>query len=74
MFSKRKKSEREFVFDKKIYKPVIHASICTGEEVAGFKNINTGKFTELMLIKNSEDLKKFCGDYGVESQEIVKEY
>ena len=32
----KKTYEREYM------KPVIHASVCTGEEVAGFKDIRTG--------------------------------
>ena len=30
-------------YDREHMKPVIRASICTGEEVAGFKDIRTGK-------------------------------
>ena len=37
------------VYDKENKKPVIKASICNGEQVAGFKNIHTeiGKSTRL---------------------------
>ncbi len=38
-------------YDKENNKPVIKASICTGEQVAGFKDIHTGKVEEIMLIK-----------------------
>ena len=31
-------------FDRGTHKPVLRCSICTGEQVAGFKNLNTGKF------------------------------
>ena len=37
-------------YDREHMKPVIRASICTGEEVAGFKDIRTGKIEEIMLI------------------------
>ena len=43
-------------YDKENKKPVIKASICNGEQVAGFKNIHTGKIEEVMLIKNQADL------------------
>ena len=33
-------------YDREHMKPVIRASICTGEEVAGFKDIRTGKRSE----------------------------
>lgn len=38
-------------YDKENKKPVIKASICNGEQVAGFKDIHTGKIEEVMLIK-----------------------
>ena len=38
-------------YDKAYMKPVIRASICTGEQVAGFKDMSTGKIEEVMLIK-----------------------
>ena len=43
-------------YDKENKKPVIKASICNGEQVAGFKDIHTGKIEEVMLIKNPADL------------------
>ena len=60
-------------YDKENQKPVIKASICNGEQVAGFKNIHTGKIEEVMLIKSPEDLEYFKAMYGVE-EDIVKEY
>ena len=54
-------------------KPVIKASICNGEQVAGFKNIHTGKIEEVMLIKNRADLDAFKKMYGIDG-EIEKEY
>ncbi|MDE7018669.1 MAG: aspartate dehydrogenase [Lachnospiraceae bacterium] len=59
-------------YDKENYKPVIKCSICTGEQVAGFKNIHTGKFEEAMLIRSSRDLEDFQRLYGV--TDISKEY
>ena len=41
-------------YDREHMKPVIRASICTGEEVAGFKDIRTGKIEEIMLIRSPE--------------------
>lgn len=31
--------------------PILKCSICNGEQVAGFKDIHTGKFEEIMFIK-----------------------
>ena len=39
-------------YDRENMKPVIRVSICTGEEVAGFKDIRTGKIEEIMLIRS----------------------
>ena len=60
-------------YDKENQKPVIKASICNGEQVAGFKNIHTGKIEEVMLIKSPADLEHFKAMYGIE-EDIVKEY
>lgn len=59
-------------YDKENKKPVIKASICNGEQVAGFKDIHTGKIEEVMLIKSSADLEKFKSMYGID-EEIAKE-
>ena len=37
-----KKKEKVYSYDKEHMKPVIKTSICTGEQVAGFKDIHTG--------------------------------
>jgi hypothetical protein len=44
MFHKKVQKE---IYDKEKLKPVIRSSICTGEKVAGFKDLQTGKFTEV---------------------------
>lgn len=70
LFSKRTKKK---TYDRSNQKPVIQASICNGEQVAGFKDIRTGKFEEIMLIRQAEDLETFKTMYGIEG-EITKEY
>ena len=70
MFFKKKLEKK--TYDKLRKKPVIKASICTGEQVAGFKDLSTGAFEEVMLIKNSDDLENFRKMTGV--QDIPKEY
>ena len=60
-------------YDREHMKPVIRASICTGEEVAGFKDIRTGKIEEIMLIRSPEDLEKFKKIYEI-TEKIAKEY
>lgn len=60
-------------YDRENKKPVIKSSICNGEQVAGFKDIHTGKFEEVMMIKNPADLAQFREMYGI-NEEITKEY
>lgn len=61
-------------YDKDNQIPVIRSSICTGEQVAGFKDLSTGRFTESMLIRNRSDLNDFLEKYGVDESEIKKEW
>ncbi|MCI8771874.1 MAG: aspartate dehydrogenase [Lachnospiraceae bacterium] len=69
----RGKKHNIIEYDMENKKPVIHCSICNGEKIAGFKDIHTGKFEEIMLIKNENDLWLFKNKYGLEG-EIPKEY
>lgn len=64
------KSLRDTVpFDPETQIPIIRASICTGERVAGFKDKTTGYFTEVMLIRSAEDEREFKDAYQIESLE-----
>ena len=60
-------------YDKINKKPVLKTSICTGEQVAGFQDIHTGRIEEIMLIKNATDVDRFKQMYGIE-EEIPKVY
>ena len=71
IFNKKKDNIKSF--DKHNQIPLIKASICNGEQVAGFKNLTTGKFEEVMLIRNSSDLDTFKSMYGIHD-EIEKIY
>ena len=53
--------------------PAIRCSICTGEQVAGFRDPDTGKFEEVMLLRTPGDLEAFKQQYGL-SGEIEKFY
>lgn len=67
-----KKETKQKSFDRENQKPVLKCSICNGEQVAGFKDVHTGKFDEVMLIRSDADLETFKKMYGVDK--IVKEY
>ena len=68
-----KKQRPKGTYDHENKKPVIRASICTGEQVAGFKDLRTGAFEEVMLIRDTADLISFKERYGIEG-EIEKIY
>lgn len=68
----RKKTIKKKVYDKENLCPIIRCSICNGEQVAGFKNIHTGKFEEVMLIRDRKDLDTFMEMYDIET--VTKEY
>ena len=70
LFKKKKISKS---YDRENTKPVIRASICNGEQIAGFKDIHTGKIEEVMLIKSPADLDNFKKMYEID-EEIAKEY
>lgn len=72
MFFKKKQETR--TYDRQTQKPVIRSSICTGEKSAGFRDLRTGKFTEIMLLRTSGDLEEFRRLYGIGEEEISTEY
>ena len=70
---KRRKEECSKVpYDRERQYAVMKCSICTGEMTAGFKDRETGSFTEVMLIKSKEDEKAFMEEYGL--SEVKREY
>jgi dsDNA-binding SOS-regulon protein len=68
-----KKKNEKLSYDKSNKKPIIRASICTGEQVAGFKNLTTGEFEEVMLLTDKKDLDKFKEIYSI-TEDIEKIY
>lgn len=75
MFFKREKKPGGLEvksFDREKQMPVLRCSICNGEQVAGFKDKDTGKFHEAAFIRNEKELKEFMEAYRIEK--ITKEY
>lgn len=72
MFGRRKKAEPVIEYNPDKQRAVLRCSICNGEQVAGFKDKQTGQFTEVMLIRNGIELDEFMERYGLSS--ITKEY
>ncbi len=66
LFSKRGKTPTE-TYDPAQFTPVIRASICTGEKVAGFRGTD-GRVREIMLIRSEKDLEEFRRTYGIRGE------
>ena len=64
MFFRKKKEVK--TYDPNIKRPVIRASICTGEKTAGFRYLANGRFEEVMLTRSNGDLEDFKSQYGIE--------
>lgn len=73
MFNRRKKHTIP-LYDKTGKIPVIRSSICTGEQVAGFKDSSSGKLDELMLIRNGNDFMEFLSLYQVNESDIQRDW
>lgn len=67
------KKPKIVAYDSSLKTPVLRCSICTGETVAGFRNKESGKFTEDMLITSDSDLELFRKKYSI-TGEIKKIY
>ena len=63
----KKQTKNVIKFDPETQYAVIRSSICTGEKVAGFKNKKDGHFTEVMVIRSSEDENRFKAAYNIET-------
>ncbi len=63
MFGRKK--EKISSYDPATQKPVIKCSICNGEQVAGFCDIKTGAFSDIMLVTGEADLNDFRKAYGI---------
>ena len=73
LFQRKKNQDLEKLsYDPDKQKPVLKCSICNGEQVAGLKDLRSGQFEEVMLVRNSADLDRFRAMVGVE--DIPKDY
>ena len=73
MFGKKKEKTIKPLYDVEKKEPIIKASICNGEQVAGFRDIESGEFHEVMFIRNDDELESFKRQYGIQG-DIKKIY
>ena len=69
----RKKTPPAGSYDREKLIPAIRCSICTGEQVAGFRDKATGRFEEIALLRSPQDLEDFRRRYGI-TEEIEHIY
>ena len=67
ILSKKSRTVHVPEYDREKETPAVRCSICTGEMVAGFKDIETGHFREFGLIRDREELEAFRISCGVSS-------
>ena len=69
----KRKSPPAAGYDREKLTPALRCSICTGEQVAGFRHRDDGRFEEVMLIRSDSDLQAFRDQYRI-TEEILKFY
>ncbi|MCD8131045.1 MAG: aspartate dehydrogenase [Lachnospiraceae bacterium] len=74
MFSRKPKTKAHKAYDSENWRPVLKCSICTGEQTAGFQQIRTGQFEDIMLVRGQKDLDEFISIYGLNPADITKIY
>lgn len=64
--SKHKGNAELFPYDAAKHEAVIRCSICTGEQVAGFRSKEDGSFVGVMVIQSEKDFESFKRVYGLD--------
>lgn len=57
-------------YDKEKWKPVIRNCSDTEEKAAGFRDIRTGEFTEVMRVHNAMEIDEFLERYDISIAEL----
>ena len=66
IYFKIKVNAELFPYDEAKHEAVIRCSICTGEQVAGFRSREDGNFVGVMVIQSEKDLENFKRLYRVD--------
>ena len=74
LFKRKEKLSIASLYPMEKYEPVLRSSICTGEHTACIRDRVTGKLHEVMVIRNTQDLKQFAEEYGVSPDTIRTVY
>ncbi len=67
----KSEKKRKLPYDPDTQEPAVRKSVCTGEMTAGLIDKRTGKFHDLMLLRDRKELEAFCRSMGVEQVKTV---
>ena len=56
--------KRPLKYDPQTQQPAVRRSICTGEMTAGFIDLRTGKFQDIMRVDGRKGLEAFMKEIG----------
>ena len=62
---KKKAHSALYPYDSSKEEPFLHANTCNRETVVGFREKDTGKFHEVMMITSDKELEEFKKTYGI---------
>ncbi|MBR5116627.1 MAG: aspartate dehydrogenase [Lachnospiraceae bacterium] len=75
MFGRKREKEKAVrTWDREKTIPAVRCSICTGEQVFGFKDIHTGSFAEIAMIHSTAELKEIASAYGIEDADTIRKF
>ena len=74
IFSRKKKLPEIPPYPSGKVRAVLRSSICTGEKTACFRNLETGKLHEILVIRTRQDLEEFGKQYGVDIENLKTIY
>ena len=69
-----KKQAPGIPYDPAVQQPAVRRSVCTGEMTAGFLDRETGRFQDLMLLRDQAELADFARRTGVAPEEVKTVY
>ena len=70
MSQEHQKINQKVSYDREKKKPVIRSRAFYEERVAGFVDLQTGEFTEVMRIHNDREMDESLGKYDISVAEI----
>ena len=70
----KKKEKTILSWDKEGTYPAVRCSICTGEQVFGFKDVHSDEFHEVALIRSDAELLQAAQEYGITDLKEIRRF